>query len=160
MFVAQTLHQLTQDRAAEAFKALDAYIRGSERRKESVHPLVAVLFAIAAQIVGRDQSRAETELQLAAQSQSHPTFAAVARLALVLFHDAPDDEELLRQLQKANAYNGRHHAIVQSLIAYIVHTRFGGKSAYAEILTGHARSSEARESLRDNYPQVVKAIFR
>jgi hypothetical protein len=160
MFVSQVVQLLEQEKTVEAFKALDTHIRDSEKRKRSVHPMISVLFAMAAHILKRDEHRAQTELQLASQSTAHPTFAAVAQLALVLFHDDQSDEEMMRLLRKANAYSGRHSGVVQTLVAYIVHTKFGNQPQYADILRQHALPQREQEYLRDGYPELLKKISR
>jgi hypothetical protein len=159
LFVAHVLHLLQEDRPVEAFKALDTHIRRMEAIKQSVHPLVSVLFALAAHLLRRDEHRAQTELHLAAHSPAYPTFATVAQLALVLFRDAQTDEEIVKLLQKALTYSGRHRSIVQSLIAYIIHSQFGGNPAYAHILKEHTLPHEKSDSLSEAYPQVVGKIF-
>ena len=120
--------------------------------------MISVLFAMAAHILERDERRAQTELTLAAQSTAHPTFAAVAQLALVLFHDAQSDEEMVRLLKKANAYSGRHSGVVQALVAHIVQTKFGNRPEYAGILKEHAPQQREQEYLREGYPELLKKI--
>jgi len=153
----RVLSLLRRNSTAEANVILEMHLMRIERRKQSAHPLVHVLYALSCEMLGRESDIAIRSLKTASQSTQHLAMAAFAKLGLALFENE-DDTEVLGRLKEASAYSGRHMGVVQAIIGYIISTRFAGRENFATILTPDRFTPRMSENVREHYPRTARIL--
>ncbi|MDX9759638.1 MAG: AAA family ATPase [Bacteroidota bacterium] len=159
VFITRIIGMLNRGNAAEANVLLEMHVNRAERRGTRAHPLVHILYALTCEMIGRGHDHAQRSLRLAAASAGHPTYAAFGRLALAMF-STDDDTQVLAALKEAAAYSGRHRGVIHSLVAWIVQSRFNGRSEFASILSAHHIAPQVTESMQQRYPKTAAVLRR
>jgi len=148
---------LHRGNAAEANVLLEMHINRGERRGQMMHPLVYILYALTSEMLGRSIEHAMRSLRAATISSAHPTYAAFARLGQALFL-TDDDTVVLEALKEAAAYNGRHRGVIQTLIAWIISSRFSKREEFAAILASHPVQPHVTENFQQQYPKTAAVL--
>ncbi len=155
--LARVLLMLRRGSTAEANVVLEMHIHRAEKRRQFVHPVLHLLYALTGEMVGRGSDFALHSLRTAAESESHPSYAAFAKLGLALFDRGSDTDVLLR-LREAAAYSGRHRGIVQAIIAWVITTRFSGKPEFAAILEQKQIDIHLSDHVVAAFPRTTSAL--
>ncbi|MCB2205288.1 AAA family ATPase [bacterium] len=158
-FMVRVLSMIQRGNTAEANVVLEMQLTRAERKGQSVHPLVHLLYALTSQMLGRGADLSVRALHTAAMSTAHPTYAAFARVGLAMF-EAKDDISVLEALKEASQYAGRHSRIIHTIVAWIINTRFSGREEFADILSQRNLPSTMPESLQQHYPRTASVIRR
>jgi hypothetical protein len=154
----RVLGMLQRGSTAEANVVLEMQLTRAERKGTMLHPLVHILYALTAQMLGRGADLSIRSLHTAAMNAAHPTYAAFARIGLALF-ESQDDVTVLEALQEASRYSGRHSRIIHTIVAWVITTRFAGREEFADILSQRAIPTQMPESLQQHYPRTA-AVMR
>ncbi len=154
----RVLSLLHRGSTAEANVVLEMQLTRAERKGQALHPLVHILYALTAQMLGRGADLSIRALHTAAMSTAHPTYTAFARLGIALF-ESQDDVIVLEALREASRYSGRHSRIIHTIVAWIVSTRFSGREEFADILSQRTLPDQMPESLQLHYPRTA-AVMR
>jgi hypothetical protein len=155
--LSRVLLMLKRGSTAEANVVLEMHINRAEKRRQFVHPVLHLLYALTGEMAGRGSDFALHSLRAAAGSDSHPSYAAFGKLGLALFDRGSDTDVLLR-LREAAAYSGRHRGIVQAIIAWVITTRFSGKPEFVAILEQKQLDVHLSDYVRSAFPRTSSAL--
>lgn len=130
--ILKAMAHIERGEAAEAVQLLNSFVQRQKQRASAVHPLVWILHALALFASNGDAGKALRALHTAAGQTSHPTYAALAGIGVALFEAS--ELEILKALKAATHYEGRHEGLLQRLVRFIIHTRFGGAEEMEQFL--------------------------
>ena len=159
-FVSRIVVMLRHGNPGEANILLEMYLNRTESAGHAAHPLVHILYALSSQMQGRELERSLDSFRDAAANETHPTYRTLAELGIVLFGDRSDDATTLATLKEALKYSGRHHRVVQALVAWLLATRFSGRAEFLAIMEQKPIPYRESDILISSYPKTAAILRR